>query len=93
VQIIFTLRAVNQPANIPISLASLNLVKNAAEQCRHAIMELYMQGGGVGENLSSLHKLYNIEHIANKVEDGKIPYPENQQTIQDGISVQFRYVA
>ncbi|EIN13242.1 P-loop containing nucleoside triphosphate hydrolase protein [Punctularia strigosozonata HHB-11173 SS5] len=92
-QIVFTLRAVKQPAEIPVSLASLELVKRAAHQCTNAIVDVYMRSGGIGENLSSLRKLYNIEKIANRVADGKVPFPEDQQSIRNGISLEFRNVS
>ena len=47
--------------------------------------------GSISTRLSNLRKLYEAENIPNKVEDGITPFPENAQSICDGISLEFRY--
>jgi hypothetical protein len=44
----------------------------------------------MAEQLASVRRLYEIENISNKVVDGREPYPENEQKLKDGISVEFR---
>jgi len=39
----------------------------------------------------ALRKLYEAENIVNQVADGNIPYPENEKSTRDGISLEFRY--
>ena len=46
--------------------------------------------GSISDRLSSLRKLYEAENIPNKIVDGTIPFPENAQSIGDGISLEFR---
>ena len=91
-QIVFTLRAVQYPASIPLSLASLQLIRENSSSFTSSILGLLDQTGYMAEQLASVRRLYEIENIANKVVDGREPYPENQQKLNDGISVEFRYI-
>jgi hypothetical protein len=56
------------------------------------VRTLLQQTGNVSERLSALRKLYGAGNIPNQVEDGTVPFPENGQSIRDGISLEFRYV-
>jgi hypothetical protein len=47
--------------------------------------------GSISTRLSNLRKLYEADYIPNKVVDGGTPFPENAQSIGDGISIEFRY--
>ena len=47
----------------------------------------------MAEQLASVRRLYEIENISNKVVDGREPFPENQQVLNDGISVEFRWIS
>jgi hypothetical protein len=109
-QIVFTLRAVQYPASIPLSLASLQLIRENSSSftswaafSHHGVLRrldtilftssllgLLDQTGYMAEQLASVRRLYEIENITNKVVDGREPFPENQQTLNDGISVEFR---
>ena len=90
-QIVFTLRAVQQPLSIPVSLASLHLVQRASNSFMASAQALYEQTGSMSERLSSLRQMYEASNIANTVVDGTTPFPENQQSIRDGIAIEFRY--
>ena len=57
-------------------------------------MLLHQTGKGAvsgPERLSTLRKFYETRNIENQVEDGGVPFPENEQSIRDGISLEFRY--
>ncbi|KAJ8457590.1 hypothetical protein ONZ45_g18253 [Pleurotus djamor] len=92
-QIIFTLRAVQYPASIPISVASLNLVTNTTQTFTHVIFSLIDETRSVADQLSRVRNLYEISNIPNKVVDGKEPYPENQQSLMMGMSIEFKNVS
>ncbi len=89
-QIAFALRAVQQPSSIPISLASLHLMQEASESFMDHVTMLLSQAGDFSDQLLNLRKLLEASNITNKVVDGTIPFPENQQSIRDGISLEFR---
>jgi hypothetical protein len=89
-QIVFTLRAVQYPTSIPLSLASLHLIRENAQSFSSSVFHLLDETGNMAEQLSSVRKLYEIENIPNKIVDGREPFPENQQTLNNGISVEFR---
>ena len=91
-QIVFTLRAVQYPASIPLSLASLQLIRENSSSFTSSVLGLLDQTGYIAEQLATVRRLYEIENIANKVVDGREPYPENQQKLKDGISVEFRWM-
>jgi len=56
------------------------------------VRTLFQQTGSVSERLSALRKLYEVGNIPNQVIDGAVSFPENAQSIRDGISLEFRYV-
>lgn len=62
--------------------------------CRSLFYILYPrlldQTGYMAEQLASVRRLYEIENISNRVVDGREPFPENRQKLNDGISVEFR---
>ena len=86
----FTFQAVQRPASIPVSLASFNLLQQSLYSFVLRIDAILRNAGSISERLSSLRKLYEAENIPNKVVDGTIPFPENAQSIGDGISLEFR---
>ena len=90
-QIIFTLQIVKKPASIPVSLASLHLLQQSISTFAMRMHEISEDVGSISTRLSKLRKLYEAENIPNKVEDGITPFPENAQSIGDGISLEFRY--
>ncbi|KAI0056772.1 P-loop containing nucleoside triphosphate hydrolase protein [Artomyces pyxidatus] len=92
-QIVFTLRAVQYPSSIPVSLASLNLMQQTSDAFALALTSLAHQAGSIAERLSGLRKLYEAENIQNKVQDGTMPFPEDAQSIRAGISIEFKDVS
>ncbi|KAF8494576.1 HlyB/MsbA family ABC transporter [Russula emetica] len=92
-QIVFTLRAVQQPSSIPVSLTSLHLVQRTSSLFLDNVRTLLQQTGTVSGRLSALRKLYEAGNIPNQVMDGTVPFPENAQSIRDGISLEFRDVS
>lgn len=91
-QIVFTLRAVQYPASIPISLASLNLVTQTTQTFTYMLFNLFVETGSIAEKLSSVKRLYEVGNIPNRVVDGNESFPEDQQSLEMGISVEFRNV-
>ena len=91
-QVVFALRAVQQPSTIPISLASLHLMQEASDSFMNHITTLLSQTQNFSTQLLDLRKLFEANNIPNKIVDGTVPFPENQQSIRDGISLEFRYV-
>ncbi|KAH9028877.1 HlyB/MsbA family ABC transporter [Lactarius pseudohatsudake] len=92
-QIIFTLQAVKKPMSLPVSLASFHLLQQSSSTFVMQINDIFQRMGGISDQLSSLRKLYEAENIPNKVVDGTIPFPENAQSVSDGISLEFRNVS
>jgi hypothetical protein len=90
-QIVFTLRAVQQPSSIPVSLASLHLVQRSSILFMDSLRTLLDQTGSLSERMSALRGLYEAGNVANQIVDGNVPFPENEQSICDGISLEFRY--
>lgn len=89
----FTLRAAQYPASIPISLASLNLVTQTTQTFTYVLFNLFTETGSIAEKLASVKRLYEIVNIPNRVVDGNESFPENQQSLEMGISLEFRYFA
>jgi len=54
------------------------------------VRTLLSDTGDFSGQLLNLRKLLEAHNIPNKIADGTIPFPENQQSIRDGISLEFR---
>jgi hypothetical protein len=89
-QVVFTLRAVQYPSSIPVSLVSLGLIQETSASFSGIFNEFLYHVGSVADRLSSLRKLYEAVNIANKIPDGNLSWPENPQTLCMGVSVEFR---
>jgi len=92
-QIIFALRAIQRPASIPVSLASLNLIQQSTQRFGITIYFFVSQFGSIADQLATVRKLYDISNIPNRVEDGNVPFPEDTQKIKMGVGVEFRNVS
>ncbi|KAJ7924347.1 P-loop containing nucleoside triphosphate hydrolase protein [Mycena leptocephala] len=92
-QIVFTLRAAQYPSDIPLSLASLNLITQTTSKFSRTLFDLFEQTGSVAENLASIRKMYETYTIPNVVVDGTTPFPEDQQSLGLGVAVEFRNVS
>ncbi|EGO19480.1 hypothetical protein SERLADRAFT_453452 [Serpula lacrymans var. lacrymans S7.9] len=92
-QIVFTLRAVQYPASIPLSLASLTLINQASSSFSSSLFQFFGESFSLAEQYSSVRKLYEIAHIPNRILDGKEPFPENSRTLDSGILIEFRNVS
>ena len=42
--------------------------------------------------MASIRKLYDVLKVPNQVVDGTSPFPEDEQKVKNGISLEFRYV-
>lgn len=91
-QIIFTLRAAQSPSSIPVSVASLNLITNTSGSFMRALFGIFNETGSLMEDIASVRRLYGLTLIPNKIANGTQPYPENQQSLAQGIAIEFRCV-
>ncbi|KAM5543268.1 hypothetical protein V8D89_003142 [Ganoderma adspersum] len=91
--IVFTLRAIQYPASIPISLASLHLIQQAMAGLISNLYHLLDSTSSVSEQLAAVRTLYEVGNIRNKVRDGTVPFPEDAAQIKSGITVEFRNVS
>ena len=89
-QIVFALRAAQYPASIPVTLASLNLIQSTVSSVTGSLTHFFDQFGSIAEQLESIRRLYEVKNIPNRIEDGMEPYPENSESLNSGISVEFR---
>ncbi|KAM5537530.1 hypothetical protein V8D89_008857 [Ganoderma adspersum] len=92
-QVVFTLRSIQHPASMPVSLASLNLLQQTTIQFSFAVWRFFDQTSSITEQLATIRKLYEVANIPNRIADGKIPFPEDAQKIRHGISLEFRNVS
>ncbi|KII86507.1 hypothetical protein PLICRDRAFT_44105 [Plicaturopsis crispa FD-325 SS-3] len=92
-EIVFALRAVQYPASIPLSLASLRLIQETTADFSFSVLRFLEQTGSISEQLADVRKLYEIVNIPNTIVDGREPFPENQQALTSGIAVEFRNVS
>ena len=90
-QIAFTLRAVQRPSSIPVSLASLHLIQQTTASFSWTLYHFFDQFGSIADQLATVRKLYEVENIRNQIVDGCVPFPEDAQKVRAGIAVEFRW--
>ena len=83
------LRAIRTPLSIPVSMASLNVVEQSTSSFLQQFMRMRFELYRLTRSMRSIRTLYEVEEISNSLSDGKIPYPENTQSLRTGISVEF----
>jgi hypothetical protein len=67
-------------------------MQEASDLFMNHVRTLLTQTGNFSEQLLDLRKLFEASNIPNKIADGIVPFPENQQLVRDGISLEFRSV-
>ncbi|RPD56247.1 P-loop containing nucleoside triphosphate hydrolase protein [Lentinus tigrinus ALCF2SS1-7] len=92
-QIIFTLRAAQYPMSIPVSLASLSLIQDAASKFVWSFQDMIYRMRGIEHQLTAVKKLYEVAKIPNVIPDGTIPFPEEASQIRSGVALEFRNVS
>ncbi|KAF5355839.1 hypothetical protein D9756_004318 [Leucocoprinus leucothites] len=92
-QIVFTLRAIQYPASIPISLASLNLITQTTQSFTLTLWSLFSETDSFADKVLSVRRLYEVTEIRNRVSDGAEPFPEDTASLNLGISIEFRNVS
>jgi hypothetical protein len=76
----------------PLYLASLILIKQAFNPFGNTVFSTSVMLSMLASYLSIAHNVYEMEDIQNRVVDGTEPFPENQQSLARGISVEFKLV-
>jgi hypothetical protein len=76
--------------SIPLSLASLTLIKQTSQAFTSTLFSLFGESYSLAERFKDVRKLYEFENVLNKVVDGTELFPEDQQSIRSGISLEFR---
>ncbi|XP_006454827.1 hypothetical protein AGABI2DRAFT_182792 [Agaricus bisporus var. bisporus H97] len=92
-QIVFTLRAIQYPASIPISLASLNLITQTTQSFTFTLWSLFSETDSFAEKLLTVKRLYEVTNIPNHIVDGKDSFPEDSGDLRLGLSIEFRNVS
>lgn len=75
---------------MPVTFASLSLIANAANDAFDAYQGIADVDGSIKDRIARVRNLYEMHEIPNKVPDGSVPYPENQNSLEMGISIEFR---
>lgn len=91
-QIVFTMHIIQKPATILLSLVSLIMIQQSSTSFILATLSSLSFGQSLTMAFASVRNLYEIEKVENKVVDGIEPFPENQQSLMSGISIEFRLV-
>ncbi|KDR84731.1 hypothetical protein GALMADRAFT_284753 [Galerina marginata CBS 339.88] len=106
-ELAFAFRAIQQPASIPLSLASLHLIRQTTQSFTQTAYAFVDETDSITNVFSQVIHLYEVAKIPNRVkvhlpekenldQDDPtlgVPFPENDQTLHLGISVEFRDVS
>ncbi|EIW65305.1 P-loop containing nucleoside triphosphate hydrolase protein [Trametes versicolor FP-101664 SS1] len=88
-QMFFTLRAVQHPASMPVSLASLQMVQESTNTFAFCMLELMHSTRTFAAQIGEVRKLYEVASVPNKVPDGTVPFPEDAAQIRSGVALEF----
>jgi hypothetical protein len=66
-------------------------MKDSSDSFMSHVQTLLSETENLSDKLLDLRKHFEAVNITNKIVDGTNPFPENQQLIRDGISLEFRY--
>ncbi|KAG2030068.1 P-loop containing nucleoside triphosphate hydrolase protein [Suillus americanus] len=91
-ELAFVLSAVRKPMTVPLSFASLVLIEHTSDAFISTHLSPYRMFS-LAAILASLRNLYEFQNVQNKVVDGTERFPESQQSLSSGISVEFRNVS
>lgn len=92
--IVFTLRIVQKQMSIPVALVSLMLIYQISNSVGPSpLYEGPFSASPLATQLADIRSIYAIDNVKNKVADGPEPFPENQQSLRSGISIEFRNVS
>ncbi|KAG0703055.1 P-loop containing nucleoside triphosphate hydrolase protein [Suillus ampliporus] len=91
-QIVFILHAIQEPTTALLSLASLMLIDHTSHLLIFTHFLPY-KSSSLARQFDNVRKLYEISNVQNKVVDGTESFPEDQQSLRSGISVEFRNVS
>lgn len=91
-EILYLLRAAEHPASIPVSIASMRLVQETTSSFMNTFMGFLNESGSIAERFHKVRQLYEIENIPNNVVDGNTSFPEDRESLNSGMSVEFRSV-
>ncbi|RPD56236.1 HlyB/MsbA family ABC transporter [Lentinus tigrinus ALCF2SS1-7] len=91
-QIAFTVMAFRNPANMPGSLVSLNLVQGAARSFAASVYSMINRSQSIVGQFSAVRDFYEIMNIPNEVPDGDIPLVFNSEDTP-GVALEFRNVS
>ncbi|KAH9891331.1 P-loop containing nucleoside triphosphate hydrolase protein [Cubamyces lactineus] len=92
-QIFFTLRAVQFPASMPVSLASMQMVEETTRTFTYNMFELIHSTQSFAAQLEQLRKLYEVARVPNRVVDGAVSFPEDSAQVRSGFALEFRNVS
>jgi ABC-type multidrug transport system fused ATPase/permease subunit len=87
------LRFVDSPSSVPFSLANLELINTTISSLTYSLSSLGSQVEGISAQIDKVRRFYELLEIPNQIEDGHIPFPENQMDLSQGISVEFKNVS
>ena len=91
-QVYTCLKIVNSPSTAPVSLATLQLVNSAMTSLTQTTYMLGTNIDGLSDQVGNIRDFYKRLDLQNSIPDGTAPFPENEQDISLGISVEFRNV-
>jgi len=90
-QIAFMLSAVRKPTTVPLSFISLTLIGHTS----NSFISTHVSQSGLfhlAAIFAGVRNIYELKNVRNKVVDGTERFPENQQSLSSGVSVEFRYL-
>ena len=92
-QTVACLRIVNSPTTATISLATVQHINAMVSQLATAARQIRDSGSYVVSSLENISKFYEYLDFPNQIPDGSIPFPENEQDLSLGISLEFKNVS
>ncbi|KAG2091498.1 P-loop containing nucleoside triphosphate hydrolase protein [Suillus discolor] len=92
-QILFALRVVQEPMAAPLYFVSLILMYQASFSSSPFSKSPSSPHSSLAGKIPSIRAMYELaDKVLNEVVDGTKPFPEDKQSLRNGISIEFRNV-
>lgn len=88
----YLLKSAAHPEAIPACLATIKLIQATNMGFISGLWRIKFEAKSIGDQFYKIRQMYEIREIQNKIQSGKISFPEDSRSLASGITIEFRWV-
>lgn len=92
-EVVYLLKSAARPEAIPACLATIRLIQATNAGFINEVWRIKFEAKSIGDQFHKVRQMYEIRGIQNKIQGGKISFPEDSRSLASGITVEFRSVS